>query len=103
MNRSQGPYQSARNCRAELAADHGCCFLGRYRDHRWCPQSALADLAVAVFCRGVKLEDLQKHLISAPGMQGERPMTIGTLYLHVQQALDMAGGGWPLAVPLRAV
>ena len=86
-----------------MAYDHGCCFLGRYRDHRQCPQSALADLAVAVFCRGVKLEDLQKHLISAPGMQGERPMTIGTLYLHVQQALDMAGGGQSHVASLTAV
>eukprot|EP00891_Asterochloris_glomerata_P004214 jgi/Astpho2/4214/Aster-05178 len=34
----------------------------RYRDHRICPQAALADLAVATFHRGIKLEDLAKFI-----------------------------------------
>ena len=43
----------------------------RYRDHRICPQAALADLAVATFHRGIKLEDLAKFIVAAPSMHGE--------------------------------
>eukprot|EP00891_Asterochloris_glomerata_P008502 jgi/Astpho2/8502/Aster-05543 len=45
----------------------------RYRDHCICPQAALADLAVATFHRGIKLEDLAKFMVAAPSMQGTSP------------------------------
>eukprot|EP00891_Asterochloris_glomerata_P001733 jgi/Astpho2/1733/Aster-04155 len=46
-----------------------------YRDHRICPQAALADLAVATFHRGIKLEDLANYIVAAPSMQGNQPMS----------------------------
>eukprot|EP00891_Asterochloris_glomerata_P009612 jgi/Astpho2/9612/Aster-03884 len=48
----------------------------RYRDHCICPQAALADLAVATFHRGIKLEDLAKFIVAAPSMQGNQPMSV---------------------------
>ena len=33
----------------------------------------LADLAVATFHRGIKLEDLAKYIVAAPSMQGTSP------------------------------
>ena len=47
----------------------------RYRDHRICPQAALADLAVATFHRGIEPEDLAKFIVAAPSMQGIQPMS----------------------------
>ena len=63
----------------------------RYRDHRICPQAALADLAVATFHSGIKLEDLAKYIVAAPGMQGNHPMSGETLNVHLRQAFDLAG------------
>ena len=65
--------------------------LRRYRDHRVCPQAALADLAVATFHRGIKLEDLAKFIVAAPSMQGNQPMTGETLNVHLRQAFELAG------------
>ena len=68
------------------------CLLGhRYRDHRICPQAALADLAVATFHRGIKFEDLAKYIVAAPSMQENQPMSRETLNVHLQQAFDLAG------------
>ena len=63
----------------------------RYRDHRICPQAALADLAVATFHRGIKLEDLAKFIVAAPSMQGNQPMSGETLNVHLRQAFELAG------------
>eukprot|EP00891_Asterochloris_glomerata_P006974 jgi/Astpho2/6974/Aster-01831 len=63
----------------------------RYRDHRICPQAALADLAVATFHRGIKLEDLAKYIVAAPSMQGNQPMSGETLNVHLRQAFELAG------------
>eukprot|EP00891_Asterochloris_glomerata_P008678 jgi/Astpho2/8678/Aster-05248 len=63
----------------------------RYRDHRVCPQAALADLAVATFHRGIKLEDLAKFIVAAPSMQGNQPMSGETLNVHLRQAFELAG------------
>eukprot|EP00891_Asterochloris_glomerata_P009159 jgi/Astpho2/9159/Aster-07803 len=63
----------------------------RYRDHRICPQAALADLAVATFHRGIKLEDLANYIVAAPSMQGNQPMSGQTLNVHLRQAFDLAG------------
>ena len=68
-----------------------CLFCYRYRDHRICPQAALADLAVATFHRGIKLEDLAKFIVAAPSMQGNQPMTGETLNVHLRQAFELAG------------
>ena len=62
-----------------------------YRDHRICPQAALADLAVATFHRGIKLEDLTKCIVAAPSMQGSQPMSGETLNVHLRQAFELAG------------
>eukprot|EP00891_Asterochloris_glomerata_P004459 jgi/Astpho2/4459/Aster-00068 len=62
----------------------------RYRDHRICPQ-ALANLAVATFHRGTKLEDLAKFIVAAPSMQGNQPMSGETLNIHLRQAFELAG------------
>ena len=48
-----------------------CLLCHRYRDHRICPQAALADLAVATFHRGIKLEELAKYSVAAPSMRGD--------------------------------
>ena len=45
-----------------------CLLCRRYRDHRICPQAALADLAVATFHRGIKLEDLANYIIACRGI-----------------------------------
>eukprot|EP00891_Asterochloris_glomerata_P004264 jgi/Astpho2/4264/Aster-05214 len=63
----------------------------RYRDHRVCPQAALADLAVATFHRGIKPEDLGKFIVAAPSMQGNQPMSVETLNVHLRQAFELAG------------
>eukprot|EP00891_Asterochloris_glomerata_P003223 jgi/Astpho2/3223/Aster-05747 len=63
----------------------------RYRDHRICPQAALADLAVATFHRGIKPEDLAKFIVAAPSMQGIQPRSGQTLNVHLRQAFDLAG------------
>ena len=63
----------------------------RYRDHCICPQAALADLAVATFHRGIKLEDLTKYIVAAPSMQGNQPMSGETLNVHLRQAFEPAG------------
>ena len=68
-----------------------CLLCHRYRDHRICPQAALADLAVATFHRGIKLEDLAKYIIAAPSMQGNQPMSGETLNVHLRQAFEIAG------------
>eukprot|EP00891_Asterochloris_glomerata_P006874 jgi/Astpho2/6874/Aster-07873 len=65
--------------------------FGRYRDHCICPQAALADLAVATFHRGIKLEDLASYIVAAPSMQGNQPMSGQTLNVHLRQAFDLAG------------
>ena len=65
--------------------------LRRYRDHRVCPQAALAELAVATFHRGIKLEDLAKFIVAAPSMQGNQPMSGETLNVHLRQAFEVAG------------
>ena len=65
--------------------------LPQYRDHRICPQAALADLAVATFHRGIKLEDLTKYIVAAPSMQGNQPMGGETLNVHLRQAFELAG------------
>ena len=66
-------------------------FCHRYRDHRICPQAALADLAVATFHRGIKLEDLAKFIVAAPSMQGNQPVSGETLNVHLRQAFVIAG------------
>eukprot|EP00891_Asterochloris_glomerata_P001047 jgi/Astpho2/1047/Aster-07435 len=67
----------------------------RYRDHRICPQAALADLAVATFHRGIKLEDMAKYIVAAPSMQGNQPMSGETLNVHLRQAFELAVfGSW---------
>ena len=63
-----------------------CLLCHRYRDHCICPQAALADLAVATFHRGIKLEDLAKFIVAAPSMQGNQPMSGETLNVHLRQA-----------------
>eukprot|EP00891_Asterochloris_glomerata_P000750 jgi/Astpho2/750/Aster-00612 len=63
----------------------------RYRAHRICPQAALANLAVATFHRGIKLEDLANYIVAAPSMQGNLPMSGQTLNVHLRQAFDLAG------------
>ena len=68
-----------------------CLLCHRYRDHRICPQAALADLAVATFHRGIKLEDLTKYIVAAPSMQGNQPMSGETLNVHLRQAFELAG------------
>ena len=68
-----------------------CLLCHRYRDHRICPQATLADLAVATFHRGIKLEDLAKYIVAAPSMQGNQPMSGETLNVHRRQALELAG------------
>ena len=68
-----------------------CLLCHRYRDHRICPQAALADLAVATFHRGIKLEDLAKFIVAAPSMQGNQPMSGETLNVHLRQAFELAG------------
>ena len=68
-----------------------CLFCHRYRDHRICPQAALADLAVATFHQGIKLEDLAKFIVAAPSMQGNQPTTGETLNVHLRQAFELAG------------
>ena len=68
-----------------------CLFCHRYRDHRVCPQAALADLAVATFHKGIKLEDLGKFIVAAPSMQGNQPMSGETLNVHLRQAFELAG------------
>ena len=68
-----------------------CLLCRRYRDHRICPQAALADLAVATFHRGIKLEDLANYIVAAPSMQGNQPMSGQTLNVHLRQAFDLAG------------
>ena len=52
-----------------------CLLCHRYRDHCICPQAALANLAVATFHRGTKLEDLAKYDVAAPSMQGTQLMS----------------------------
>ena len=59
--------------------------------HRICPQAALADLAVAIFHRGINLEDLTKYIVAAPSMQGNQPMSGETLNVHLRQAFELAG------------
>eukprot|EP00891_Asterochloris_glomerata_P008665 jgi/Astpho2/8665/Aster-08296 len=61
------------------------------RDHRICPQAALADLAVATFHRGFKPEDLAKFIVAAPSMQGNQPMSGETRNVHLRQAFELAG------------
>ena len=68
-----------------------CLFCHRYWDHRVRPQAALADLAVATFHRGIKLEDLAKFIVAAPSMQGNQPMSGETLNVHLRQAFELAG------------
>ena len=68
-----------------------CLLSHRYRDHRICPQAALADLAVATFHRGIKIEDLAKFIVAAPSMQGNQPMSGETLNVHLRQAFELAG------------
>ena len=68
-----------------------CLLCHRYRDQRICPQAALADLAVATFHRGIKLEDLTKYIVAAPSMQGNQPMSGETLNVHLRQAFELAG------------
>ena len=68
-----------------------CLLCRRYRDLRICPQAALADLAVATFHRGIKLEDLANYIVAAPSMQGNQPMSGETLNVHLRQAFDLAG------------
>ena len=68
-----------------------CLLCHRYRDHRICPQAALADLAVATFHRGINLEDLTKYIVAAPSMQGSQPMSGETLNVHLRQAFELAG------------
>eukprot|EP00891_Asterochloris_glomerata_P007249 jgi/Astpho2/7249/Aster-01557 len=63
----------------------------RYRDHRICPQAALADLAVATFHRGIKLEDLAKFIVAAPSMQGNQRMSGETLKVRLRQTFELAG------------
>ena len=70
---------------------HNASLCHRYRDHRICPQAALADLAVATFHRGIKLEDLAKYIVAAPSMQGNQPMSGETLNVHLRQAFELAG------------
>ena len=50
-----------------------CLLCHRYRDHRICPQAALADLAVATFHRGIKLEDLVKYMLQPLACRGTSP------------------------------
>ena len=68
-----------------------CLLCHRYRDHGICPQAALADLAVATFHRGIKLEDLAKFIVAAPSMQGNQPMSGETLKVHLRQPCELAG------------
>ena len=68
-----------------------CLLCHRYRDHRICPQAALADLAVATFHRGIKLEDLAKVIVATPSMQGNQSMSGETLNVHLRQAFNLAG------------
>ena len=60
---------------AAVCSQFLCLLCRRYRDHRICPQAALADLAVATFHRGIKLEDLANYIVAAPSMQGNQPMS----------------------------
>ena len=65
---------AARRCWAVFSSEKLLCSLcHRYRDHRIYPQAALADLAVATFHRGIKLQDLAKYIVAAPSMQGISP------------------------------
>ena len=83
---------AVRRCWAVFSSGKLLCFLcHRYRDHRICPQAALADLAVATFHRGIKLEDLAKYIVAAPSMQGNQPMSGETLNAHLRQSFELAG------------
>eukprot|EP00891_Asterochloris_glomerata_P000057 jgi/Astpho2/57/Aster-04535 len=53
--------------------------------------AAMADLAVATFHRGIKLEELAKFIVAAPSMQGNQPMSGTTLNVHLRQAFELAG------------
>ena len=75
----------------QFAAVFLCLLCRRYRDHRICPQAALADLAVATFHRGIKLEDLANYIVAAPSMQENQPMSGQTLNVHLRQAFDLTG------------
>ena len=81
-------------CQTQLGSVLQCILRSllchRYRDHRICPQAALADLAVAPFHRGIQLEDLAKYIVAAPSMQG--PHERETFNVHLRQAFDLAGG-----------
>ena len=68
-----------------------CLFCHRYRDHRICPQAALADRGCRHLPQGIKLEDLSKFIVAAPSMQGNQPMSGETLNVHLRQAFDIAG------------
>ena len=68
-----------------------CLLCHRYRDHRICPQAALADLAVATFHRGINLEHLTKYIVAAPSMQGNQPMSGEIRSVHLRQAFELAG------------
>ena len=74
-----------------VCSQRSCLLRHRYRDHRICPQAALADLAVATFHRGIKLEDLTKYIVAAPSMRGNQPMSGETLNVHLRQAFELAG------------
>ena len=76
---------------AAVCSQFSCFLCRRYRDHRICPQAALADLAVATFHRGIKLEDLANYIVAAPSMQGNQPMSGQTLNVHLRQAFYLAG------------
>ena len=75
---------------AALCSQSICILCHRYRDHRICPQAALADLAVATFHRGIKLE-ASNFIVAAPSMQGNQPMSGETLNVHLRQAFQLAG------------
>ena len=53
--------------------------------------SALADLAVATFHRGIKIEGLAKYIVAAPSMQENQPMSGETLNVHLRQSFELAG------------
>ena len=76
---------------AAVCSQSLCLLCRRYRDHRICPQAALADLAVATFHKGIKLEDLTNYIVAAPSMQGNQPMSGKTLNVHLRQAFELAG------------
>ena len=68
-----------------------CLLCHRHRDHRICPQAALAELAVVTFHRGIKPEDLARYIVAAPSMQGNQPMSGETLNVHLRQLFELAG------------